>query len=94
MYPEGSEKKASPRLLAKVSFLKANFSRFAETLKHGREKGREREKATSRRHQREVCRESPSNTHGHTHTHTHPTYSPAASLSVHPRLTEEEAGTE
>ena len=44
VYPEGSEKKASPRLLAKMSFLKANFSGFAETLKHGREKGREREK--------------------------------------------------
>ena len=42
VYPEGSEKKASPRLLAKMSFLKANFSGFAETLKHGREKGRER----------------------------------------------------
>ena len=39
VYPEGSEKKASPRLLAKMSFLKANVSGFAETLKHCREKG-------------------------------------------------------
>ena len=44
VYPEGSEKKASPKLLAKVSFLSINFSVFAETLQHGGGKGREREK--------------------------------------------------
>ena len=68
VYPEGSKKKASLKLLAKVSFLSINFSGFAETLQHGGGKGREREKQHPGGIKGKSVESLPPTTHTHTHT--------------------------